>query len=300
MLALLTALLSGISVFANGIAVKGFDPFVFTTMKNVVVVIAIFAVVLAISERKALFSLTRFQWTKLALIGAIGGSVPFLLFFWGISISSGAVSSSIYRLLFVFATAISVFALKESVNRKYLLGGALAVIGSLLLLNGNISFGFGEFLVLLASILWAIEFNISKKVLAEISPKMVAFGRMFFGSIILIAFIFAIGKIDLLFVFSTSVQLEWFVITSLFLGAYLLSWYPALKDLPVSVATPVLALGGVVSSILSIIFLGKAISPIETLGMLVFAIGVAIMANLHSFIIQLVGKTPSNACADAK
>ncbi len=49
MLALLTALLSGMSVFANGIAVKGFDPFVFTTMKNVVVSVAILTVILAIS-----------------------------------------------------------------------------------------------------------------------------------------------------------------------------------------------------------------------------------------------------------
>ncbi len=155
-------------------------------------------------------------------------------------------------------------------------------------------------MVILASIFWAVEFNISKKVMSELSPKTVAFGRMFFGSIILLAFIFAIGKFDSLFVFTNIIQLEWFVITSLFLCAYLLAWYPALKELPVSVATPVLALGGLVSAVFSIVFVGKAITPIESLGMLILAVGIALMANIHSFILQLVRKNHSHTYVDAK
>jgi drug/metabolite transporter (DMT)-like permease len=286
MLALVTALLSGISVFANGFAVKGFDPFVFTTMKNLSAVALIGASVLAFSYRKELFSLTKVQFAKLVLIGAIGGSIPFLLFFWGLSLSSGAIGSFIYRLLFVFASGIAIFALKETVSRKYIFGGALSVGGNALLLSGQLAFGFGEFLVLLATILWAIEFNISKKVMADISPRIVSFGRMFFGAIILLTFLFAIGKLDMLFVFSTPVQLEWFLVTALFLSAYLICWYPALKELPVSVATPVLALGGLVSTGLAFVFAGKAIAPVEAFGMLAVLAGISFMANLHSLVLK--------------
>lgn len=277
-LALLTAVISGISVFLNGILVKGVDPFIFTTVKNIAVVLLLISLILLFKERKELLSLNKIQLSKLAIIGAIGGSVPFLLFFWGLSISSGAIGSFVYRLLFLFASATAFLFLKEKISKNFLIGGVIVLFGNMLLLKGALVFGFGELLVLLATILWAIEFNISKVVLEEISPRVVSFGRMFFGSIILLAFLAFTGKIGSI----SSMPLESLVITSVFLFAYLLAWYPALKSLPISVSTPVLALGGPISAILALILTGKALLPIEIAGTFLVLLGIVVMANLHS------------------
>ncbi|MFA6530580.1 MAG: DMT family transporter [Candidatus Micrarchaeia archaeon] len=286
-LALLTALISGFSVFINGFAVTGFDPFVFTTLKNVFVVAGICSLILLAREAKEIKTLTRAQWTKLIAIGAVGGSVPFLLFFWGLSLSSGAVGSLIYRLLFVFAAGIAFVFLKEKLNAKMLAGGALLVAGNILLLKGAIGFGFGELLVLLATILWAVEFNISKTALAGIKPNIVVFGRMFFGSTIMLAFLFATGRVDTIATLAP-VNWEWVAITSIFLLGYVFVWYRALALAPVSIATPVLALGGPITALLSLFFIGKAIAPVEAIGMLLIIIGVAVIANAYGIFRSLL------------
>jgi drug/metabolite transporter (DMT)-like permease len=286
-LALLTAIISGISVFVNGFAVQGTDPFIFTTLKNVSVALLIGSLFLLFGWRKELATLSRRQWLTLAAVGAVGGSVPFLLFFWGLSLSSGAIGSFVYRLLFLFAAGIAVFALREKINRTFVIGGILALAGNVLLLKGNLGFGFGELLVLLATVLWAVEFNISKALMKEVSPNAVAFGRMFFGSLIMLAFLAFTGKLWAVSSLGGD-SLLWIGITSAFLLAYVLAWYPALRELPVSVATPVLALGGPITALLSLAFLGKAVAPLEAAGMLLVILGVALIAKLPEYFANLL------------
>lgn len=286
-LALLAALISGVSVFINGFAVSGFDPFIFTTLKNALVAAGIISAIILAGEIKEMKILTKAQWAKLIVIGAVGGSIPFLLFFWGLSLSSGAVGSLIYRLLFVFAAGIAFVFLKEKLDAKLLAGGALLVAGNILLLKGAIGFGFGELLVLLATALWAIEFNISKTALAGIKPNIVIFGRMFFGSTIMLAFLFATGRVDAITTLAP-VNWEWVLITSAFLLAYVVVWYRALAETPVSAATPILAIGGPITAMLSLFFVGKSIAPAEAVGMLLVIAGVAVIANIYDGIRSLL------------
>jgi drug/metabolite transporter (DMT)-like permease len=278
-IAVLAAVLSGISVFINSLAVKGIDPFAFTTMKNVFVALGLFAGILLFGQRNKLLSLSRSQLSNLLVIGFIGGSIPFLLFFWGLSISTGTLGSFFYRLLFVFASAIAVFYLKEKLDVKLLVGGALLLIGNALLIKGSLVFGLGEALIVLATVLWAIETNISKKVLTHISPSIVVLGRMFFGALIMLGTLAVFGKLGPFLSF-TPIAWEWVAITALFLLSYVTVFYTALSKLPVSVATPVMTLGGPITALLAWVAAGKALLPIESLGMLLIVTGVAVIANL--------------------
>jgi uncharacterized membrane protein len=82
LLALGTALVSGVANFVNkwGVTAVG-EPFVYTAMKNLVTAILLLGVLFAFKNIKQLKKLTKQEWLKLTVIGLIGGSIPFLLFF---------------------------------------------------------------------------------------------------------------------------------------------------------------------------------------------------------------------------
>jgi len=282
--ALMTAFISGMSVYVNSFVVKGFDPFLFTILKNVIVSILVLSTILLLRELNELKKLSKRNWMQLIAIGLVGGSIPFLLFFWGLSITSGTVGSFLYRFLFIFATALAVIFLREEVSLKVFLGACIAMFGNVVLLGGKaITLGTGEILVLAATILWACENIISKKALAEIQPRIVAFGRMFFGSIIMLVFLAYTNKLwtiqDL-----TLVHWGWVLISTAFLYFFVHFWYKGLKFARVTYATAALTLGGPLTMLLNLIFLAKAPTYLESVGMLLLIAGVTAMIGASTLL----------------
>src|SRR4051812_39394978 len=91
LLAAATALISGVSIFVNSYAVKALpDPGLFTTLKNGAAAAVLLAIALPLfrSGRRPPVTLARGDIGWLTAIGIIGGSIPFLLFFTGLSMAS--------------------------------------------------------------------------------------------------------------------------------------------------------------------------------------------------------------------
>jgi drug/metabolite transporter (DMT)-like permease len=281
LLAFLAALISGVSVFVNGAAVKLADPFVYTTLKNLGALAFIGAAVFAFSELRSFKGLSKRQWGMLIAIGVIGGSVPFLMFFWGLKLGGAAVSSFIFRSLFLFAGVAGYLVLKENPEPRDLAAGLILLVGNALLVSGDLAFGLGQMLVLGATILWAIEYSISRKMLAEVNPRVVMASRMAFGSIILLGFLSFEGTLGSVFQLSADMAL-WLVVTSVLLGGFLLSWYGSLKHLPVMRATAILALGGIITASLSIMQ-GGAVTLSESIGLLIILAGVGVAVGIAGF-----------------
>lgn len=281
--ALLTALISGISVFLNSIGVSLGDPFVYTTIKNSLVAVFIISGIFLFGKRKEISSLTLNQWKDLAIIGVIGGAVPFLLFFYGLSIGTAGSTSFIYRSLFIVSAVLGTLWLKENIDLRYIIGAAMIFIGNLFLLKGNFVFGLGEALVLLATLFWAVEYSYSKKTLQTISPTILAFGRMAIGSFILLGFIFVTGKFGQILT-AKSESYGWALVASVFLLGFVLSWYNALKHTTLSKASAIFVLGGPITAILQIIFTNKVFSFNEGLGLLLIVIGVGIAIRASELI----------------
>jgi drug/metabolite transporter (DMT)-like permease len=89
MLAFAAALVSGVAVFVNGLAVRRFDDAtVYTTAKNliagVILAIALLATTTVASVGVAR-TVPRSALPKLAVIALVGGAVPFVLFFEGLA-----------------------------------------------------------------------------------------------------------------------------------------------------------------------------------------------------------------------
>ncbi|MFH1521242.1 MAG: DMT family transporter [Candidatus Micrarchaeota archaeon] len=279
MLALITAIISGISVFVNGFAIKLSDPIVYVTLKNVGALVFLVVIAFALNELKNLKKLSRKQIGMLVLIGIIGGSVPFALFFWGLKLGGAAISSFIFRSLFIFAAVFGYLILKEKPERNDLIAAFLILAGNALLVSGELSFGLGQVLVLFATLLWALEYTLSRKMLSEVAPRTVMVSRMLFGSIVLLCFLFFTGSFSDLLSFTPGV-LPWLALTSLLLFGFVSAWYSALKYLPVAKAAAILTLGGIVTMVLNAVFLKSIISISDILSILLIVVGCAVAIKL--------------------
>ena len=283
-LALAAALISGLSVFINSVGVAGQDPFAYTILKNAFAGVLFAAALRLLGNYKDVLSLTRSQLSKLSLITIVGGSVPFLMFFYGLSILGGAAGSFIYRFLFVFAAIFAGVALKERLDYKFAAGAGLAIIGNFILLgSGKLSFGLGEALVLGATVLWAVEWTLTKKFLAEIPGRVIATSRMLAGAVAMVAILVAVGKTDSVsaMLSFTPSALMWGVAVGTLLFLYLTAWYSALSRISVTKATAILALAGPVTTILGIAFAGSTVAVTfnTAFGMVLLSAGALLIAG---------------------
>jgi drug/metabolite transporter (DMT)-like permease len=254
---LLTALVSGVSIFLNQFGVQGMNPYVFTWSKNILVALCLLSTILLLKESRALKQLSAKQWGKLATIGLLGGSIPFLLFFKGLSMAPSATAALLHKSMFIFVAVAAVFFLKEKLSKSFIIAAALLFIGNLLLIaKTDFSFGIAESLIMLAVLFWSAETIVSKHALKEIPSNIVGFGRMFFGVIFISIFLTATGNITQA-ASLTLPQLGWIAFTAVLLFLYVTSWYAGLKRIQASRATCVLLLGSAITTIISFIYAGS-------------------------------------------
>lgn len=281
-LVFLTAIVSGTSIFANNFAVNGFNPFVFSFLKNAVVAVFLLSIILLIKEFPSLKKLSRKQVLQLASIGLVGGCIPFLLFFYALTLTTAINAGFLHKTLFIWASLFALLFLKEKISKPFIAGAILLLAGNFFLFSIS-SFGFPELLILLATLLWAGENTISKHVLKELSGTVVAFGRMFFGSLFILAFLVFTGQASQVLAISPT-QIPWIIITSFFLLAYVFTYYSGLKHLPLHKASAILLLAQPITIFLSFAFLGKTVTLIQSLGLLLIITGVFLIAGLSFFL----------------
>ena len=268
------AIISGISIYINKFAVSTVSPVAFTLMKNSAVALLFLALIFGVGGVKQLRLLKPKAWLQLALVGFIGGGIPFILFFKGLALTSAASASFIHKGLFVFVILFTWIFLRERPSPWLGVSGLALLAGNFFLLNmGKVIFGFGDVLVLLAAVMWAGEFILSKKILADVPPRVLGFGRMFFGSLTILAYAFAFEGGIPAAAFGLE-SIKWIAITGVFLFAYVATWYNGLARESPSVAAVVLMLGSPVTTLLSVAS-GSTITQLQWFGFGLMLAGVA-------------------------
>lgn len=281
-----TAIISGFSIFINKFGLSVINPYIFTWLKNLTVAFLLTGLVFLFRDWRILKNLTKKQWLLLIIIGLVGGSIPFLLFFKGLSLTTAAKGSFLHKTMFIYVAILAALFLKEKIDKKFLFGGFLLILGSLFLLKKlPQSINQGDLLVFLATLFWAIENTISKYVLRELQGRTVAWARMFFGSFFIFLFLLATNQLSLVTAL-TFEQLSWVIITTLILFGYVVTWYSGLKLIPVSQATAILLFGSPITTFLSLISGGK-VSFQEILAGVLIILGVILVIGLRK-IWQLV------------
>ncbi len=273
-LALLTALISGVSIFANGIFVSKTDPLVFAFVRNAVVAALFSLLLLSSASLQHIRDLSKKQWGMLILIGVIGGGIPFALFFTGVS-QIGAVNGNIIqKTLFLWVALLAVPLLGERIRRIQILGYALLLFGMFYFGGGvSIVLKTGTWLVLAATLLWSIEQIIAKKALVNIPPAIVAWGRMVFGLPLLFLVMIGMGKTGALLHPSTYAFAP-LMVSALLLTAYMSSWYSALAKAPAVIVSSVLVVAPVITALLTRFVLQKPFKDGQMLSFGLIVVGV--------------------------
>jgi drug/metabolite transporter (DMT)-like permease len=273
-LVLLTAIISGFSIFLNKFGVSGINPYIFTFAKNVLVATFILSIVLLSTQLKQIKKLTKKDWLNLSFVGLLGGSIPFLLFFKGLQLTTGASGAFVHKTMFIFVAILALTFLKEKLNKTIFLAAILLLVGNFLLLKlDTFAFTTGEVFILLATLFWAAEFTLSKHLLKKMSSNVVAFGRMFFGSLFILIFLLSTSQLSLITTVTLN-QFSWILITSVFLLFYVLTWYGGLKHIKVTTAASILLLGSPITTLLSMLFLGSTVTVLQLVGVLSISIGI--------------------------
>ena len=276
----LTAFISGFAIFINKFGVSVVNPNIYTFLRVLTVAIFLTGLLLFLKDWRKLKSLTKKQWLLLIIIGLIGGSIPFLLFFKGLSLTNAAQGSFIHKTMFIWVAFLAALFLKEKIDKKFLVGGLLLFLGSLILLKKlPYYFNQGDLLVFLATLLWAAENTISKYVLIDLEGRIVAWARMFFGALFILIFLLATNQLSLI----SSITLEqicWVLITAVILFGYVMTWYTGLKFIPVSQATVILLLGFPITTLFFLIVTGK-INPQEIFSGILIILGIIFVIGLN-------------------
>ncbi|MDQ6858760.1 MAG: DMT family transporter [Chloroflexota bacterium] len=281
------ALISGVSVWVNAMALKAFgDAVLYTTVKNLIAAALLIVIAAALSTRASPHGLRRprgwGQLLGLAFVSVIGGGVAFVLFFEGLARTTAATAGFIQKTLVIWVAILAITFLRERLGRTHVAAIALLVTGQLVASGGAVvpAPGTGESLILAATLLWAIEVVIAKWLLAGLSPLTVASARMGIGSIALVAFSLASGHWALLGTLSGS-QWAWVALTGLILTAYVATWLSALARAHATDVTAALVCGAIVTAVLNAGAQPAALAP-SAVGLVLITLGGVALATFAS------------------
>jgi drug/metabolite transporter (DMT)-like permease len=279
------AAISGVSVFVNGYGVHAVpDATVYTTTKNLVAAVLLVGILGLVAARRGAsrpIALRGPQWTMLAAVAVIGGSVPFVLFFEGLARASSTHAAFVQKTLVVWVAVLAIPLLGERLRPPHVAAMAM-IVGGLVVLDGNLRgfrFGEGELLVLAATALWAVEAVVAKRLLAVTPPLSVAVARMGGGVALLVGWLAVTGRLPALGHLGARGWL-WSAATGAILAGYVLAWYAALARAGAIDVTAILTVGAVITATLSTVVKGTAVSNTSVTGLALIAGGAALVAAL--------------------
>lgn len=276
-LATVTAAISGVSIFANGLIVKSFpDPVVLTGARNALVGAVLLAILLATGGVGEIRALSRGRAGGLLAIALIGGSIPFILFFTGLAQATGPGAAFLQKTLFVWVSLLAVPLLGESLGLAQLAALGVLIAGTLLVGPvGTVGPGSAEVLILTATMLWAVEVVLVRALLSRgvVSVRLASTARMALGAVLILGYLVLSGRAGGLGALTTE---QWLLIglTGALLLGYVTTWYAALQRAPAALVSSILVGGALLTAGLALVRTGTVPAPTVETGLALLAIGV--------------------------
>jgi drug/metabolite transporter (DMT)-like permease len=279
-LAATTALISGVSIFVNGLVVKEFsDPVALTGARNALVGLVLLGILLASGGATEVRALRPRQSAGLLALAVIGGSVPFILFFSGLAQATGPGAGLIQKTMFIWVAALAVVFLGESLGLAQIVALVALFAGTLLIgPAGGLGAGPAELMILVATLLWSVEVIVARRLLGGegVSVRLAATARMALGALVIFGFLVASGRIGAVAAFSVQ---QWAIVavTGALLLGYVTTWYAALQRAPASLVTAVLVGGALVTAVLATVRTGTVPAPTVEAGLGLLALGIGVV-----------------------
>lgn len=258
LLATATAAVSGVAVYVNGIGVREVgDATLYTTMKNLVAAVVLLAVAGVVAgrreqrpEQRPEPQATGRRWAP-AVVAIVGGSVPFVLFFEGLARADSVDAAFLHKTLVVWVALLAGPVLGERLAGRHVVALGLLLVGWLGLAGGvpSVGWGLGEAMILGATLLWAVEVVVARRLLASTSWSGLAAWRMAGGVVLLLGWTVVTGRTAALVAAGTTAW-GWALLTGVLLSAYVGTWYAALQRAPALDVTAVLVGAAVLTALL--------------------------------------------------
>jgi drug/metabolite transporter (DMT)-like permease len=267
-LAAATAVISGVAVWVNAFGVQQVpDAILYTTLKNGIAAAVLAGVLLAAARVRpgpASVPVTRPSTAAivaLLAVGILGGGLAFVLFFSGLAQATAAGAAFIQKTLFIWVAILAVPLLGERLGLAQLAALGALLAGQVLIAPPRaLGWGSGEWMILLATLIWAGEVIVARRLLATVPPLTLGVARLGIGLIVLVGAVVAGGRLGGLSAISAQ---GWAVIglTGLLLAAYVATWFAALRRAPASLVTSILVGGALVTAALQAAAAGRVPEP---------------------------------------
>nr|MBA4405225.1 hypothetical protein [Nanoarchaeum sp.] len=283
--AIIAAVISGISIPINKIFVVSLDPMAFTAIRSLIIGIIFF---ILIKLKKENFKI-KLNAKYLALIAIIGGAFAFLLFFTGLKLTTAGRGAFLHKTLPIFVVIFAFIFLKEKINKKHLYSILIMFLGIFIIYYSDIvptqlwsNPSLGDLLVIGATVLWALENVIARKVMIKNGGNfIVSFFRMFFGGIIILAFVLLMGRTEVLVSLNAQQLINISISTAILFG-YVFFWYWSIKLINVSKASILLLLSPVISLLLGVIIFNEPVPATQLIGSALILMGAYLVSNVKS------------------
>ncbi len=287
-LAFLTAVISGVSIFANKFFITGLDPTVFTALRAVIIGLVFLVLSLYFHSWKTKEN-RKISWGLLLVVGIIGGGVAFLFFFYGLQLTTAGRAAFLHKTLPLYATILAFLVLKEKIGKKQLFALAAMFVGLIVMVLSQISPGdlwsnpaMGDYLVIAATFLWAVENVVAKKAMLKGEHNfVVSFARMFFGGVFLFGIVFLFGKFNQIFNL-TGIQWVYVLASTALLFLYVLTFYWSIKNINVSKAATILLIAPVITLVFGVAVLHEPAPVWQLIGSALILIGAYFVAGVKS------------------
>ena len=290
LLALGAAVISGVAVYVNGEAVGKFSsPTVYTTGKNVVAGILLVAVALAwrrpttaSSTAAAARPSSGQERLGLVVVAVIGGAVPFVLFFEGLARATSSDAAFLHKTLVVWVAVLAVAVLRERLTMWHVGAVALLIAGQIALADGigSLRPGVGEAMILAATLCWAVELIVVKRLVDTVPSTTVGACRIGGGAVLLVVWLAVTGRLADLSTLSAT-QWAWLMLTGSILTVFVTVWFAAVARAQVTDVAAVLVPGAVITGLIRLAAGGTA-APIQIAGWVLMAVAVTALVVRQS------------------
>ncbi len=283
--AALAALISGVSIYVNSFGVRIFhDATVYTMLKNSVGGAVLLALLLVSAKRRSEYrSLDRRQSAWLIALAITGGSVPYVLFFSGLLLTNAVTASVLNHLQFAFVALIAFAFLREKITAPMWAGLVVLLVGVTLGTNlGQVHWDRGAQLILVSTLLFAVDFVIAKHLLGQLSTLSVMTAKMSLGSLMLIAYTAVIGRLGLVAHLSAA-QWRITLIVGLILLAFTVTTFIAIRLVSVTAVIAIGQASPIVTAIIDLVQTHRLRLPLlNSLGLLVTLLAVGTILFIGS------------------
>ncbi len=286
-LAAAAAMISGVSVWVNSYGVGQVpDAILYTTLKNAVAAAVLFGVLLALRARRpaaatdeAAAHLSRRTAAALVLIGIFGGGLAFILFFSGLAQATATGAAFIQKTLFIWVALLAVPLLGERLGWLQIGAlGALLAGQALLTPPRAIGWGTGETMIAAATLIWAAEVIVARRLLRSGAVTAPVFGaaRLGIGLVVLIGVVVIGGHLAAA---SAIAPAGWALVglTGLLLAGYVATWFAALQRAPATVVTSVLVAAAIITAVLQSLAAGRLPDVVPLAGAILVLAAIAVV-----------------------